>query len=197
MQNYEKKYLKNIFAEHNMANVDYYGNPEELISSLGGTGLRSNKAAAIKHAIMKDSRLMACDYISQSVANRPQYNHSRSSESVPGSPFKGKMDLESTHKREIIEEVLSNQISSSNLNLEKRTLEDLKKIDSKSSMKVGTLSKVLEHNEQKEAENRTAEGERPMSSQVTKYRNIFSATTNANSQGLKLKTRIRINEQNI
>lgn len=192
MQDYDRKYLKNLFAEHNMANLDYLNNPELLAASLGDVDIKGSSANIIKHAINLNSKLMAVQYVANNKAFKAVTIDSMSDDKSSSTANAKPVTMAAFDAR--IRLTSNDKLSMSNIQANKMIDSDMHgyrdKFGTKIMANVKTLSKVIEENEGKQRQQSDTNLARPMTGNHAKYRNIFSATTNANSQGTKLKSKL-------
>lgn len=192
MQDYDRKYLKNLFAEHNVTNMDYLNSPELLAASLADINLKGNSTDIIKQAVTNNSKLMSVPYIANNKAIKglnPESSSDDQSSSTHNvkqttlSAFDSRIKL-SAQVNQGLPKYHQNRNSSSKL-------EELKgKHDLQVAANPRTLSKVIEENVGKDRLMSDTNLARPTTGHAGKHRNIFSATTNANSQGTKLRSRL-------
>lgn len=192
MQDYDRKYLKNLFAEHNMANLDYLNNPALLAASLGDPHVRQTHTDTIKHAINNNTRLMSMPY----VANNRSFKHAvidSTSDDKSSSVRHVAVDGMNVYDGRIKIEV-DDRMNVANMQSDKVTEKVVNRDRGVGGIKtvadVRTLSKVIEDNEVRQGLMSDTSLARPMTGSNLKYRNIFSATTNANSHGIKLKSKL-------
>lgn len=192
MQDYDRKYLKNLFAEHNMVNLDYLNNPELLAASLGDVDIKGSSTNIIKQAINLNSKLMAVQYVANNKAfkavNIDSMSDDKSSSTANAKPvtmaaFDARIRLTSQDKYSM-SNMQANKIADSDMHGHRDTS------GTKTMANVKTLSRVIEENEGKNGLQSGTNLARPMTGNHAKYRNIFSATTNANSQGTKLRSKL-------
>lgn len=209
MQNYEKKLLKNIFAEHNMVNLDCLNYPERLVTMIQDAVPKDSqdsspdKRGIIKKSISANEQLMKFDTIAnnkaiQALLNKNQQTPSssvidqrQSNDQVTSSKLKTTSTLMRIKSQK--DATLNFVDSKGDFKSLFETKTNLKKDDTQQMAKTSGRMKIdpnkLESNDSPNKEKMASEGRKDSATASLKQRNIFSATTKANSLGTQLKTR--------
>jgi hypothetical protein len=209
MQDYEKKLLKNIFAENNLVNLDYLNFPERLVSmvqeavSKNSQDSSPDKRAIIKKSISTNEQLMKFDTIAN---NRVIHDYINRQQATPTSSVIDQKQSTDHHIKQKIKgtstftRIKSQKDSSLNFVDSKGDLKSLmeskiqyKKDEStqgaKNSGRIGLFSGLIDVKDGKKQVNLASDAGKSLVTPSGKDRNIFSATTNVNSHGTHFKTR--------
>jgi hypothetical protein len=210
MQNYERQLLKNIFAENNLANLDYHNHPENLITLVQNAISKDSedhpidKRAIIKKSISKNDSLMKMDFYAQnrviseylhqqSVHQSSSAQDPRRSDDQPLSPKNRKVQTLSRIKsmKEGLPRFEENRsdiksVADSRGILKKDEVKQVARL----SEKLAPISTVSEAKEEKQGARMTSGLEKAPSSPSSKHRNLQSATTDLNSHTTYPKPRL-------
>ena len=209
MKDFEKQFLKNIFAEHNMTNLDYHNHPERLIAVVHEVvasqekNKTPSKRTIIKKSIAKNESLMKVEFISQNKVITELFRKDLAMQSSSAHEAKSSTDNQLRQKDKIVSifsRIISHKGGLSGQIQEisnSRTVDNITDLEQKNdrirynqtSLKIAPLSEILDSEDGKIDNRIFSSTEKATISAATKTRNMFSATTKDHSQGVQLKAR--------
>lgn len=209
MIDYEKQLLKNVFAENNLVNLDFRNHPEKLASIVQESGPRDSRdthpdtRTIIKRAITQNDQLMKFESIGQNKAISQFLNKQNSSPSESIYENRQSNDPILISRNQSIPEMSRNAgareaeglNSGSKPELESslETKSNFKKIKADQGTrlqgKLASISGVTDLRDDASKPRLTSGIEKQSNTTSGQFRNIFSASTNMNSQGTQLKAR--------